>query len=78
MLGSNLEANDERQDYLRASALWRADGRLEVTPARRQDSAMFAVFAKADCLIKRPPFAEKCGIGDLVPVLPLCLPGADL
>ena len=78
VLASNLKANDERQDYLRATAIWRGDGRLEVTPAVRQDSAMFAIFANADCLIKRRPFAENAAIGDVVTVLPLSLPDAGL
>lgn len=73
VLGSPLNANDERQDYLRATARWRADGRLEVTPAQRQDSAMYAVFARANSLIKRPPFAEKAKAGDVVTILPLDL-----
>ncbi|MDH3660314.1 MAG: molybdopterin molybdotransferase MoeA [Alphaproteobacteria bacterium] len=76
VLGTNLGANDERQDYLRATVVWRGDGRLEATPASRQDSAMFALFAHADCLIKRPPFAEKAKVGDAVSVIPLRLPGA--
>ncbi len=78
LLASNLKENDERQDYLRATTAWRADGRLEVTPAVRQDSAMFATFADADCLIKRPPFAEKAMGGDVVTILPLSLPDAGL
>lgn len=78
VLRSNLKANDERQEYMRADAVWRADGRLEVTPAGRQDSAMFAVFARADCLIKRPPFAEKAEAGDQVTIIPLSLPTAGL
>lgn len=78
VLGSNLKANDERQDYLRATVAWRDDGRLVATPAARQDSAMFALFADADCLIKRPPFAEKAVMGDVVSIIPLSLPGSAL
>ncbi len=78
LLGCNLKANDERQDYLRASTVWRDDGCLEATPATRQDSAMFRTFADADCLIKRPPFAEKAAAGDMVTILPLSLPDAGL
>lgn len=78
VLGSNLKVNDERQEYLRANAVWRGDGRLEVTPATRQDSAMFAVFAGADCLIKRPPFAEKADAGDPVTIIPLSMPTAGV
>ena len=77
-LGSNLKANDERQEYLRARVSWGDDGRLKATPATRQDSAMFALFAEADCLVKRPPFAEKAEAGDVVTILPLRLPSAGL
>ncbi|MEZ5936302.1 MAG: molybdopterin molybdotransferase MoeA [Alphaproteobacteria bacterium] len=76
VLGSNLGANDERQDYLRATLAWGADGRLTATPAGRQDSAMYAIFANADCLIKRRPFAEETAAGELVTILPLSLPSA--
>ena len=78
VLGSTLDANDERQDYLRATLSWQGDGRLVATPAGRQDSAMYAVFAGADCLIKRRPFAEKAKPGEPVTILPLSLPGASL
>ncbi len=78
VLKCNLKENDERQDYLRATAAWGGDGRLEVTPAARQDSAMFATFADADCLIKRQPFAEKAMAGDVVTILPLSLPDAGV
>ena len=71
MLGAPLGANDRRQDYLRASAVWRADGRLEAVPAARQDSSMLATFARADCLIKRAPFAPAIPQGAAVAVLPL-------
>jgi molybdopterin molybdotransferase len=71
VLGAPLGANDRRQDYLRASAVWRADGRLEAIPAARQDSSMLATFARADCLIKRAPLAPAIPQGAAVAVLPL-------
>ncbi len=71
VLGIDLDANDQRQDYLRATADWSGDGRLEVTPSKRQDSAMFALFARADCLIKRRPFAKNAKKGDQVTIIPL-------
>ncbi len=71
VLGIDLNANDQRQDYLRATSIWRRDGVLEVTPSTRQDSAMFALFARADCLIKRRPFAENALKGSPVVVIPL-------
>jgi molybdopterin molybdotransferase len=77
ILGAPLAANDRRQDYLRAHAAWREDGRIEVHPAPRQDSSMLAVFARATCLIKRPPLAPALAAGATVPVVllasdPLC------
>jgi molybdopterin molybdotransferase len=77
ILGAPLAANDRRQDYLRAHAAWREDGRIEVQPAPRQDSSMLAVFARATCLIKRPPLAPALAAGATVPVVllasdPLC------
>ncbi len=69
VLGQPVGANDRRQDYLRAQASWRADGRLEVHPAARQDSSMLAVFTRSTCLIKRPPFAPALPVGAAVPVI---------
>ena len=71
VLGRALPPNDRRQEYLRASAEWGADGRLVATPAERQDSSMLATFARADCLIRRAPFAPAMAEGTPVPVLPL-------
>jgi molybdopterin molybdotransferase len=68
VLGAPLGANDHREDYLRAQAEWR-DGRLVVTAAPRQDSSMLATFARADCLIKRPPHAPAVPAGTVVSVL---------
>jgi molybdopterin molybdotransferase len=74
VLGRALGPNDRRQEYLRASASWGADGRLVAVPAERQDSSMLATFARADCLIRRPPFAPAMPEGTPVAVLPL-MPG---
>ncbi|MGI9452473.1 MAG: molybdopterin molybdotransferase MoeA [Geminicoccaceae bacterium] len=71
VLGVDLGANDQRQEYLRATSRWRDDGVLEVTPSTRQDSAMFALFARADCLVKRRPFAKNAAKGSHVTVIPL-------
>jgi len=76
--GSTLEENDERQDYVRATLSWATDGHLIATAADRQDSAMFAVLAGADCLIKRRPFAEKTEAGDALTIIPLSLPSAGI
>ncbi len=54
-LANALPANDQRQDYLRASYVEGSGGRRVIT-ARRQDSSMLATFAQADALVVRPPF----------------------
>lgn len=69
VLGASLGANDRRQEYLRAGVAWRDDGRLEATPAPRQDSSMLATFARAECLIKRAPFAPAMAPGTPVSLL---------
>jgi len=71
VLGRALGANDRREAYLRASARRRDDGRLEVDPAAQQDSSMFALFARADCLVRQPAFAPALPAGAPVSVLPL-------
>ena len=71
ILEAPLGANDRRQDYLRAHASWRDDGRLGVRPMPKQDSSMLALFAAAGCLIKRAPHAPAAPAGATVPVLPL-------
>jgi molybdopterin molybdotransferase len=66
-----LEANGERQRYLRArTRLW-ADGSLLVTPVRSQDSSLLSPLAEADCLLVRPPHAAAAAPGAAVPILPL-------
>jgi molybdopterin molybdotransferase len=65
-LAEPLPANDQRQDYLRATIV---DGR--VSAAAMQDSSMLATLAHATCLIVRPPHAPSAAIGDIVDILPL-------
>jgi molybdopterin molybdotransferase len=63
-VGADLPANDQRQDYLRAS-LSEAPGRLPVAaPLPAQDSAMLSTLATADCLLIRPPHAPAATAGD--------------
>ncbi|MBN34150.1 MAG: molybdopterin molybdenumtransferase MoeA [Rhodospirillaceae bacterium] len=70
-LGADLGANDERQDYMRASLDRDAQGHLVATPFNRQDSSMLATLALSSCLIIRPPHAEPARSGDLVSVIRL-------
>ncbi|MDE0386972.1 MAG: molybdopterin molybdotransferase MoeA [Defluviicoccus sp.] len=70
-LGAGLRANDEREDYLRASLASDAEGGLTATPFDIQDSSMFANMARADCLIVREPFAPSAARGEPVRILRL-------
>src|SRR6185437_7255983 len=54
-----LPANDQRQDYLRATLKRAADGTLEARPFSRQDSSMMSALAHSDCLIVRQPPRRK-------------------
>lgn len=63
LLGKDLPANDERQDYLRAELALGPDG-WTATPFAKQDSSMLAALAKADALVIRPAFAEPAKSGD--------------
>jgi len=63
VLGTDVPANDERADYLRATLVPGPDGTLVATPIKIQDSSMMAALAKADCLVVREAFdpAAKAG-----------------
>jgi molybdopterin molybdotransferase len=63
VLGCDLKANDERQDYLRATLARRDDGTVVATPFRQQDSSMLVPLAAADCLVIRPPHAPAAPAG---------------
>ncbi len=68
-LGTDLPANDERQDHLRCRLDRAEDGTLIAHPFPRQDSAMLRLFTEADGLIIRPPHAPPAQAGEAVPVL---------
>lgn len=70
-LGCDLAANDQRQDYLRARLGVGPDGETIATPFSKQDSAMLAKFADADCLVIRAPFAESIQAGAEVEIIRL-------
>ncbi len=71
VLGRDLGANDERQDYLRSKLAPGPDGAMVATPSETQDSSMFATLAHADCLVVRAPHAPPAKAGDVVTILPL-------
>jgi molybdopterin molybdotransferase len=57
LLGAGLPANDEREDYLRATLSRNAEGQLVATPFNRQDSSLLSRLARADALLIRAPEA---------------------
>jgi molybdopterin molybdotransferase len=63
LLGRDLAANDQREDYLRARLEERADGALIATPVTHQDSSLLGNLAAARALVIRPPFAPAAGAG---------------
>ena len=64
-------ANDQRQDYVRATLTKAADGGWLAEPFSKQDSSMMKVFSRADCLVVRLPHAPQLDIGSPTPVIVL-------
>jgi molybdopterin molybdotransferase len=62
VLGCDLPANDQREDYLRASLRHDTAGDV-ATPFPVQDSSMMVPLAKADCLVIREPYAPRASAG---------------
>jgi molybdopterin molybdotransferase len=71
ILGSDLPANDERMDFLRATLSTGPDGRLIATAMPVQDSSMMAALAKADCLVIREAHAPALVSGSACPIVKL-------
>jgi molybdopterin molybdotransferase len=69
VLGAAMKANDQRQDYVRATLDRNGKGQLVATAFPKQDSSMQRVFREADCLIIRPPHAPAAKAGELADVL---------
>jgi molybdopterin molybdotransferase len=63
-LAAGLPANDQRQDYLRATLGVDGDGVPVLTPLPAQDSSLTAILAAADALVIRPPHAPPAAAGD--------------
>jgi molybdopterin molybdotransferase len=68
-----LPANDERQDYLRATLRYEEYGVRVVHVFSKQDSSMQRNLRDADCLIVRAPHAPAVAKGALVSVILLDL-----
>ena len=63
VLGRDLAANDQREDYLRAYLETRDDGTLIAVPVSHQDSSLLGNLAAARVLVIRPPFAPSAAKG---------------
>ncbi len=73
VLGRDLAANDQREDYLRATLEERADAPPIATPLGVQDSSLQANLAFSQALIIRPAHAPAISSGALCDVLKLPL-----
>ncbi|MDB5637210.1 MAG: molybdopterin molybdenumtransferase MoeA [Bradyrhizobium sp.] len=71
LLGREVGANDQREDYLRARIEVRSDGAVIATPVDHQDSSLLANLAAAQALVIRPPFAPKADAGTACDILRL-------
>ncbi|MEN3289145.1 MAG: molybdopterin molybdotransferase [Bradyrhizobium sp.] len=71
LLGRDLAANDQREDYLRARLDERADGALIATPVSHQDSSLLGYLSTAQALVIRPPFAAAAAAGSVCSILRL-------
>ncbi len=78
ILGADLEANDLRQDYLRARLSRDPAGEQVATPFAKQDSSMLSFLVNADCLVVRPPHAPPAKAGTRVEIIPLARDGAGI
>jgi molybdopterin molybdotransferase len=71
LLGRDLAANDQREDYLRARLEARDDGTLVAMPMNHQDSSLSGNLAAARALVIRPPFAPAAAKGSRCELLRL-------
>jgi molybdopterin molybdotransferase len=71
VLGRSLEANDRRQDYLRATLDRDPAGLPVATSFPVQDSSMLATLARADALLVRAPHAPAAEAGAAVEIVEL-------
>jgi len=69
--GAALAANDQRQDYVRASLERDAAGQLVATAFKTQDSSMMSLLAQSGALIVRRPHAPPVQTGEAVEILRL-------
>jgi molybdopterin molybdotransferase len=71
VLGVDVAANDQREDYLRVRLATRGDGAVIATPVNQQDSSLLGNLAAAQALLIRPPFAPAAEAGSACTILRL-------
>ena len=71
ILGVDMKANDQRQDFLRATFSRDEHGRTVATPHAIQDSSLLSVFTRSQALLLRPPYAPAAKAGDECRILRL-------
>jgi molybdopterin molybdotransferase len=71
VLGRDVAANDQREDYLRARLDKRADGTPVATPVSHQDSSLLGNLSASHALLIRPPFAPAAQAGSPCDILRL-------
>jgi molybdopterin molybdotransferase len=71
LLGRDVVANDQREDYLRARLERRPDGTLIATPVDRQDSSLLGNLAASQALLIRSPFAPAAVAGSVCDIVRL-------
>ena len=64
VLGADMPANDLRADFIRATLSETQAVTPIVTPFGRQDSSLLSIYARADVLLLREPFAPAAKAGD--------------
>ena len=69
LLGRDLDANDVREDYLRAIIEERADGTLLASPVTAQDSSLLANLSRSQGLVIRASFAPAAKAGTACEIL---------
>ena len=71
ILGRDVAANDQREDYLRARLEARDDGEWIVVPVTHQDSSLLGNLSAAQALLIRAPFAPAADEGSVCDILRL-------
>ena len=71
LLGHDVAANDQREDYLRARLTTRDDGAVIATPVNQQHSSLLGNLAAAQALLVRPPLAPAAMAGSSCDIIRL-------